>query len=143
MAVPGEGSAPGDPSFTFPPGLLLQCKEPSLWGGGGQRSWLLGFQFWPQVARRGNPKISAHKECHATAPKKEELLGFPKEGDVRSEMSRNHSGNRKCGQKETCACKRGGGGRWLFLSRGDRSACPHRAETLTHRQPDGALESMG
>lgn len=93
-----------------PPDCFSTTRNLHSGPGGGQRSWLLGFQFWSQVTRRGTPKISAHKECQATAPKKEEPLGFPKEGDVRSEVGRNHSGNRKCGQEETCACRRGGSG---------------------------------
>lgn len=85
---PGEGSAHGDPSFALPSGLLLKCKEPPLWAGGGQWPWLLGFQIWPRVARKGNPQdLSIQSQCQPIAPKKEELLGFPEEGDVRSEMS--------------------------------------------------------
>lgn len=53
---PGEGSELGTLPPLSPPDCFSSARNlPSQW------SWLLGFQFWPQVAGRGNPKVSALK----------------------------------------------------------------------------------
>lgn len=55
VAAPGEGSAHAGSFLAASKG-----KEPARLCG-WRRPALLAFQSWPQVAQRGNLKISAHK----------------------------------------------------------------------------------
>lgn len=62
MAAPREGPARTG-LFLCRPFLTASELRGTcpLWGEEGPRSWLLGFQFWPQRARSRNPKISPHE----------------------------------------------------------------------------------
>lgn len=88
MAAPEEGSAHGDPSFTLPSLLLLECEEPSLWGWRKPAILALAFPILAPGSKERKPQdLHTQSQSQPIAPKKEELLGFPEEGDVTSEMS--------------------------------------------------------